>query len=152
MPVSRCLYCGRLLARSRTPRAEYCGDVCRAGAFKLRQQLARLPSSIEFLYTAFRQHAPPRAIGYRLLYAQGARIWQYPAGDGREWRDYRGTRCTRRSFALWPFEIPIVPISATYGVHFIGRGAVWEPPAELLIGFAVHALRDGMQVEEGGEL
>lgn len=146
-----CRHCGRSLGPHRTRRAEYCTDRCRAAAVYLRKRLETLAATHEHLCALLQDEAPDGAIGYRLLLQEGGTLWRYPPSRGRRWVAIDGQPCQRGFFSLWPFELPVVPRSAVYGVQFVSRRHVYRTPPPLLSGVAVDPVR-AMRLEEGEEL
>ena len=132
----------------RTSRATYCAATCRAKmARRIQGEFTRLPASIEHLFNMLREHAPPVAIGYQLLLDDGRHIYRYPRGD-RGWLDADGLLSYRSAFRLYPFEVPIVPLSTLYAVQLVTRFYRLPTPDALLQGLRLDPVRP-CYVDEG---
>lgn len=141
MPGFRCLHCGAFLRLSRTRRAQYCGPRCRSGFVNLmHRRFDRIPPSLEQFFYLLREHAPAAASGYQLLLDDGRHLYRYPAG-GRSWIADDGQLSYRTAFRLYPFEIPIVPLSTLYAVQLVTRFYRLPTPDALLQGVRLDPVR-----------
>lgn len=105
---------------------------------RARKRIAALPLWVGELERLLVEHAPACAVGYRLgLARRGEPTWMYPH-RARTTPRWDGTRKRRGFFSLAPFEPPVVPCAALYGVVYIdAAGAEHDPP--LALGLGVHA-------------
>lgn len=103
-------------------------DRCRAANFRLGLALADLPS-VRVLRDLLKEHAPASAYGYRLGLLRADRsVWYYPAGERKTPR-WDGSHSRRGYFRIQPFEPPVLPGPALYGVQLLTReGAVLDVP------------------------
>lgn len=148
MAAFRCLHCGTPIKAGRTRRAQYCGPRCRSALVNLfRRRFEHAAPSIEHLFNMLREHAPPVAIGYQLLLDDGRHIYRYPRGD-RGWLDADGLLSYRSAFRLYPFEVPIVPLSTLYAVQLVTRFYRLPTPDALLQGLRLDPVRP-CYVDEG---
>jgi hypothetical protein len=107
--------------------------------YRFLRLLDELPPCMQVLFDLLRLHGPAVARGYRLIWHRddGSTV-PFPSGNRSEWRDSAGRLSWRRSFRLWPFEIPRVDFPGTYGVCFVGpRDAQLPTPEPLLDGVVV---------------
>jgi hypothetical protein len=86
-----------------------------------RRALERLPFPIQDLHGILLAQAPKSAIGYRLGMVWDAAIWWFPVA-GKSTRRWKTGRSIRGYFRLRPFEPPIIPGEAKYGVVFVAAG------------------------------
>jgi hypothetical protein len=126
----------------------YCRPACRAACARLQSgPLARAPASIAALFHLLREHAPPPASGYQLILDDGRNIYRYPPSD-RAWLASDGVLRYRSAYRLYPFEIPIVPMSAIYAVQLVTRFYRLPTPDALLQGVRLDPVRPCL-VDEG---
>ena len=148
MPAFRCLHCGANLQVSRTCRAGYCKPPCRAACARFQNgPLKRAPASIAALFHLLREHAPQPASAYQLILDDGRHIYRYPPSD-RAWLATDGILRYRSAYRLYPFEIPIVPMSAIYAVQLVTRFYRLPTPDALLQGVRLDPVRPCL-VDEG---
>ena len=148
MPAFRCLHCGALLHPERTRRAVYCADRCRAAmAHLVERYFEPLSPTLERLFHLLREHAPDQAIGYQLVLLNRDTVYRYPPSR-RRWIAYNGRPSYRAAFRLYPYEIPIVPLSALYGLQLVTRFAVLPLPLALSHPVPLDPIRP-FAVEEG---
>ena len=148
MPAFRCLHCGALLHPERTRRAVYCTDRCRAAMVHLVERyFERLSPTAERLFQLLREQCPQEAIAYQLVLLHRDTAYRYPPSR-RRWIAYNGRPSYRAAFRLYPFEIPIVPLSAIYGLQLVSRHFVLPLPIALLPGVRLDPVRP-CRVEEG---
>ena len=148
MTAFRCLHCGTPLGAKRTQRALYCGPRCRSGLVNLtRRHFQHAAPSIENLFQLLREHAPQPASAYQLILDDGRNIYRYPPSD-RAWLATDGILRYRSAYRLYPFEIPIVPMSAIYAVQLVTRFYRLPTPEALLQGVRLDPVRPCL-VDEG---
>ena len=101
--------------------------------YRAETLLDDLPECVRTLKEQLQAHAPEGARWYRLIWypARGEPV-SYPDGShARPWIDWAGRMSWRRSFRLWPWEIPIVPHAGTYAVVLLRTGGETVPTPEL---------------------
>ncbi len=158
MQNRHCSYCGAPLRVKARADAQYCSDRCRHQGCDLRKELAHLPSEIQEFFERLQECRPAEAAGYLVGFNDRDQSWFYPPTDrpSRRWkgtdihsRGWRGTASRRGYFSLRPFEPPIVPRAARYGILFIdAKGDLVLTPPELLDGVDLVPLLP-IQVEDG---
>jgi hypothetical protein len=113
--------------------------------------LRQLDPTIYRFFLRLLRYSPPDAVGYRVGFDLPGPLWFYPPADrySKRWR----SRSVRRGyFRLAPFEPPLVPQAARYGVRFVNaRGEVLRTPFQLLQGVDLVPIVL-MQVEDGERL
>lgn len=122
-----CGYCKKILADDLNPRALHCDDSHKVLAFRVRRALKAWRSRFTEQEAQLAQCAPASAATYRL---------------GHRRRDAGRLRFLPKSggFALSPFELPTVPISAVYVVEYLDAlGQSLGTPIALLTGLYVEA-------------
>ena len=144
-PMLRCRYCGTSLTLAGSEKRQFCGPRCRAAAYRLDRRIEALPPCIEGLFELLRAYAPRQARGYCLIWHLGdGSTLRFPRGNRTPRRDSAGRLCWRRSFRLWPFEIPRVEFSGSYGLFFVGaRQAQVPTPPPLLCGVELERINPG---------
>lgn len=131
------MYCGKPLRLAMQASARFDSDRCRSANFRLELALANLPSVCE-LRDLLNEHAPAIAYGYRLGLLRADRsVWYYPSGQ-RYTPRWDGSRSRRGFFRIRPFEPPVLPGPALYGVQLLARfGEVLDVPEEFYGGVFV---------------
>jgi hypothetical protein len=108
--------------------AKYCSSACRFRAKYLRDLLSHLDPAIYRFFLRLLRFSPPDAAGYRVGFDDPGPLWFYPPAD-RYSKRWRGRSVRRGYFRLVPFEPPLVPQPARYGIRFVNtRGEILRPP------------------------
>ncbi len=145
MRVRFCVVCGKKLAPAQVL---YCSHRHRVAAYRVRKLLDRLPASIHELEQRARAAAPAGSVGYRLGLATLAGSWIYPSRLKKTLR-FDGSRSSRPYFELDPFEPPVVPIAARYGVIYVGEDGRDLPlTSALATGIYIEPIRR-IKIEDG---
>ena len=101
--------------------------------YRAETLLDDLPECFRRFKEQLQAHAPDDARWYRLIwYPDRGEPVEYPhASRTRPWIDSAGRLSWRRSFKVWPWEIPVVPHVGTYAVLLLRKGGDTVPTPEL---------------------
>ncbi len=110
----------------------HCKERCRNLAYQRASRRGAkppLPPDMLELLTYLSTHAPPMAIGYRLLLAESDRQPTVYPPQGRRSRRFDGSLSDRSYFRLRPGEAPRVPKVMLYQIQFVdAAGAILPTP------------------------